>query len=188
MKENQITTSLIHKVHELVRGYVKEGDVVVDATVGNGHDTLFLAKCVGPHGRVLGFDVQKQAIQSTRQRLLGEGGVEELHLMSHDRMLEVVQSGVSAVLFNLGYLPGSDKKTITQVGTTLKALGQALEILHQGGVLSVMCYPGHTGGALEAYAVEEWMRALDGSALSATRYSRVNASESSPFLLIAEKC
>ncbi|MDP0490520.1 MAG: class I SAM-dependent methyltransferase [Verrucomicrobiota bacterium JB023] len=146
----------------LVRDAVQAGDQVIDATLGNGHDAVFLAQLVGAHGMVHGFDVQAQAIESSRQRLREAGLLERCKLLrqGHETLADVVSHPVSAVMFNLGYLPGSDKERITQERSTVAALSSASALLRKGGVITVVCYVGHPGGLEEAGAVVEWTRSL----------------------------
>lgn len=190
MKLSLSEGSLLKKSHAFVSAVVRPGDVVVDATMGNGYDTLFLVQSVGSAGKVIGFDVQEQALVSTQKRLL-EAGVAssnfELHRVSHAELAEYAPSGVAAVLFNLGYLPGADKSLITQVETTLDALRQSLACLRSGGLLSVMCYPGHAGGDTEAEAVKRWMEKVEGVDADVQMVQRTGALEKSPFLLAAVK-
>lgn len=148
---------LTQQAQQIVGEVVQTGDTVIDATVGNGFDTSFLAEAVGPTGRVYGFDVQHQALQSTARRLdaNGEQNVTLLH-HSHDQMKAFVPTTeVAAVMFNLGYLPRSDHAVTTTAATTLPAIDQAIDLLRPGGVLSVLCYRGHDGGAEEYEAVRE---------------------------------
>ncbi|MBT8036962.1 MAG: class I SAM-dependent methyltransferase [Verrucomicrobiae bacterium] len=190
MKQEIVEGSLLETAHALIDAVVHEGDVVVDATVGNGHDTLFLANCVGVGGRVIGFDLQQDAIDSASRHMSESGigsGVYDLHLLGHELMAAHLPMGVAAVMFNLGYLPGGDKGVITQVSTTLQALDSALHHLRGGGVLSVMCYPGHLGGDAEAQAVAGWFDRVAQSVDSATCYQRRGARETTPFLLVAQK-
>ena len=190
MNHETVEGALLQKVHELVAAVVEAGDIVVDATIGNGHDTLFLAQCVGVTGKVVGFDVQLGALESTRMRLLNAGIEEsnfELHHQSHAQMTAYVSGGVSAVVFNLGYLPGADKSVITMVETTLAALRQAMDCLGLGGLLTVMCYPGHSGGDTEAVAVKQWMQDQDGKTAEVCHIQRKPAGERSPFLFVATK-
>jgi len=194
MQHGEVKWSLLEKAHEGVRSAVSAGESVVDATIGNGHDTLFLAQCVGETGRVFGFDVQQAALDSTRDRLLGAGvslSCFELYLTSHDRMGECVSGEVAAVMFNLGYFPGADKEVITKTESTLKALDQSMALLRKGGVLSVMCYPGHAGGDVEAQAVVRWMDGLLGddaqNVMSVTCWRRENSQEKTPFLFLVIK-
>jgi SAM-dependent methyltransferase len=151
----------------LMQDRLRAGDVAVDATVGNGHDTLFLAQLVGGEGHVFGMDVQAAAVAET-QRRLREEGIEEarvtLHCAGHERLAEWLpaeQHGrVRGIMFNLGYLPGSDKTVITRTSTTLQALQAAVDLLAPGGLLTVAIYPGHEGGAEEQKAVAEWAAGL----------------------------
>lgn len=143
-----------------------EGDVVVDATCGNGHDTVWLAEAVGPSGVVYGFDLQESAVAATSARLhssLPQDRMPTFHVQvaCHSRMLELVgPSRAKAVVFNLGYLPGSDKSLTTQTTTTLSALNAALEVVMPGGLVSVLCYTGHEGGPEECQAVRDLLGTL----------------------------
>lgn len=169
---------ITQQAHELLASHV-HGALAVDATAGNGHDTLFLANLVGSTGTVWAFDIQPEALRNTATRL-GEHQVSvELRLNSmsaaptgenlsrviaieadHAEMaqhLPVEMRGrVAAIMFNLGYLPGADKRCITTTSSTLAALDVAIEFLAPGGVLTVVVYPGHAGGQEEAEAVRCW--------------------------------
>lgn len=145
---------------ERVAAVLLPGDAAVDATMGNGWDLLFLAEQVGADGRVFGFDVQSEALAATRKRLQKAEVLErcELHQMGHENMGEVVPVGVGAVMFNLGYLPYAGREVVTLRETTLQALGTAVRLLKRGGILTVICYRGHPGGAEEAEAVWAWFQ------------------------------
>jgi tRNA A58 N-methylase Trm61 len=151
----------------LLREKVSEGDVAIDATAGRGRDTLLLATLVGASGRVHAFDVQPEAIESTRS-LLKQFGVDErcaLHLRCHSEMtaaLPVENRGkVAAVVFNLGYLPGSDHVVTTSPATSGKALRSAMDMLQAGGRLICVCYTGHPGGEEESDAVVALARSAE---------------------------
>lgn len=139
--------------------------LAIDATAGNGHDTVFLAGLVGPAGRVVGFDLQAAAIESAQNRLRHAGLLERvsLHTVGHENMEDLIGPPenlrpVTAVMFNLGYLPGGDKRLTTRTETTLHALEAAARLLAPGGVLSVVGYTGHPGGGAETAAVQGWLR------------------------------
>jgi len=177
-------------VQQMLGELLREGDVVIDATAGNGHDTQFLAGCVGATGRVLAFDVQEAAMRSTRKRLLEVGMEErvEFHLASHARMAEFAEAGsVAAVMFNLGYLPGVDHALATEAAETMRALDAVCVVLKSGAVLSVVCYPGHPQGAEEAAGVERWMNARAADAWRVAKYAMVGTKAPAPFLIIARK-
>lgn len=181
----------IPKPLELARHFLQSaispGDTVVDATLGNGYDCQMLAECVGDSGRVIGFDVQQQAIDSTRERLGPLAKQCELILAGHETLADHCPQGLSAVVFNLGYLPGADKAMTTQAAKTLCALAAAVQLLRQGGLLSVMCYIGHPGGMEEGRAVREWASLLPRSDWRVFHYQAVNAPNDPPFLIIVEK-
>ena len=143
---------------ERVAEVIVSGDRAVDATMGNGWDTLFLAEMVGEEGRVFGFDVQEAALVSTRKKLVKAELLErcELFERGHEEMAKVVPDGVGAVMFNLGYLPYADKEITTRRETTSRALAAAAMLLRAGGILTVICYRGHPGGQEEAAAVLAW--------------------------------
>lgn len=170
--------------HDLVRRSLRAGETAVDATVGNGHDTEFLARQVGPAGRVIGFDVQARAIAATRERLDGFGDLAEMELIeeSHVHLAERTPDGLGAVMFNLGYLPGGDRGITTERAGTLAALEAAWGKLRPGGVITVVCYAGHAHGAEETAAVEKWAASL-GAEGRAARYGRLGALSPTPVLV-----
>jgi len=155
-------------VHELLAGALQPGDLAVDATAGNGHDTLYLAQQVSPGGSVYAFDVQNRALDATAGKLYAAGlrDLVSLCRTGHQNMLHRIPAAwlgrVTAITFNLGYLPGSDKQVTTGAGSTLAALEQSLALLKPGGVLSVLAYRGHAGGSDEAEAVQDWLTAHHG--------------------------
>ncbi|OYV05981.1 MAG: rRNA methyltransferase [Verrucomicrobiales bacterium VVV1] len=175
--------------HLLLQRVIAEGDLVIDATAGNGHDTVFLARCAGKSGRVLAFDVQQAAIEASR-RLIESSGVSanvEFFQKSHIHLPDHVSPGsVAAIMFNLGYLPGSDQSVITTTSETLLALEAAVQTLRPGGWLCVVCYPGHDGGNDEASAVESWLSSKPGE-LRVARYGMLATLRPAPFLLTAVK-
>ena len=169
--------------HYFLRGCVTEGDSVVDATAGNGYDTLFLAKLVGEHGEVHAFDVQSAALDSTSERLQEAGVLSRctLYHRGHEEMSEVLPMGAyAAMIFNLGYLPGGDRSRITRSQTTLEALRQAEELLAPGGVLVVVTYPGHEGGWEEASAVAAHISELESPQWNVQHIRRANLSHARP--------
>ena len=138
---------------------IQPGQVVIDATVGNGFDTSFLAKKVGEHGLVYGFDVQAQAIESTRKRLeVGRCRNVKLLQQSHSYIQRHISGSVSAAMFNLGYLPRGDHSITTRPDTTVAALEQTADRLVSGGMITILAYRGHDGGSEEAAAVEKWLQ------------------------------
>lgn len=157
---------LVQQAHAALGEILAGGDIAIDATVGNGHDTLFLARAVGEGGTVYGFDIQEAALDTAYRRLQEERVARRVSLYhaGHEAMAvvlpESVQGRVKAVMFNLGYLPGGEKRRTTGINTTLAALEQARSLLAPGGAISVLAYTGHPGGREEAEAVRRWAAGL----------------------------
>lgn len=177
--------SLTQQCHEKIEQHLQPGDWVLDATLGNGHDTLFLAEQVLPGGKVFGFDVQQQAVSNTQERLKKAGYSEGLFLFQtgHEYLSEKLgveaKGKIKLMMFNLGYLPSADKNIITQKSTTISALAQANECLADNGVISIMAYPGHDGGKAETEAVIEWCEKQNKNL-----FKQSGDKETSPVLLI----
>jgi SAM-dependent methyltransferase len=198
--------------HALWRAVARKGDLAVDATAGNGWDTAALAELVlGDDGEdpgvVLAFDVQARALESTRRRVderFDEGKASRVRLVldSHARLGEYVGEyvgdddettaktsvGVGVACFNLGYLPGadSDKTLVTETASTVRAVRSAVAALRPGGVLTVVGYVGHAGGAEETRAVEALVAALDPRMFTATAHAVVNR-DNCPRLIVVHR-
>lgn len=177
--------------HALLEQTVEKGDTVIDATVGNGHDTLKLTRLVGNDGKVFGFDIQQMAIDSAQKKLEEANLMEPVELLctGHENIvnLPLEASTVKAVVFNLGYLPSGDKQVITLPETTLKAINSSLPLLKKGGVVVVMVYHGHEGGKEEKNAVTEYVSQLSQKEYNVLRYGFINQKNNPPFLIVIEK-
>lgn len=166
-----------------------DGAVAVDATMGNGGDTLAFCQSVGEKGRIYAFDVQETALTNTRARL-EEAGVcsrARLFLAGHETMGEHVPERVDLVAFNLGWLPGADKTLTTRAQTTLKALSAAFLLLKPGGLITVCAYPGHEEGARELATVLAWAKALPGSVAQTLVKSYLNQPPAAPVLIVLQR-
>ncbi len=177
--------------HEIIKNVVIEGNYVIDATLGNGHDTSFLAELVGSQGMVYGFDIQKEAIESSRNKLSVNGLLPQVELVldGHETMKEHIpeETEISAVMFNLGYLPKGDKNIVTKSETTVKAINQALSLVKKQGVVSIMVYYGHEGTNGEKEAVDQLVRELSQKEFDTLSYQFVNQINNPPYLYLIEK-
>ena len=167
---------------------VAEGDTAVDATAGNGHDTLMLARLVGEAGRVVAFDVQGSAVEKTWALLATHGLSDRVTLVtdSHTQMGKHVTGPVSCVMFNLGFLPGSDKTCTTKAESTLAASTVALSLLALRGCVLWVVYPGHDGGG-EERALSKFVADLDPKEFNLFSWRPMNQTGHPPFLLGAQK-
>lgn len=158
---------LVTLAQQRVREVVQKGDSVIDATLGNGHDALFLAQLIGASGHLYGFDVQPAAISVTQQRLKQHhlSPRATLYECGHEAMAQVIpaeQHGhIKAVMFNLGYLPGNDHTVRTRSATTLRALQSARTLLAPDGIITIVAYTGHPHGREETKEVKAWARGLE---------------------------
>lgn len=168
---------------------VREGDTVVDATMGNGGDTLFLCGLVGETGRVIAFDVQEAAVSRTRERLAQAGVLEraQLLLAGHETMREHVQEPVQAVMFNLGWLPGAAHAVTTRVETTLAAVYAAVELLAPGGMATICIYPGHEEGTRELEALLDYAASLDVRRYNVLHHRFLCAPAHTPQLIVIQR-
>ncbi|MEX2381385.1 MAG: class I SAM-dependent methyltransferase [Opitutales bacterium] len=174
---------------------LREGDLAVDATVGNGHDTVFLARMVGRSGRVIGFDVQEGALVAARENLarVEEGLLEWVVLLrrSHAEMKSALREArenrrPKAIMFNLGYLPTGDKSVTTLADETMRALADALDLLAPHGILTTVLYPGHPEGQRETEAVLEWAKNL-AAPFEAILSRPLNRAGTAPCLVAVER-
>jgi hypothetical protein len=185
--------SLVKEAHNLIKDRLHPGDIVIDATVGNGHDTLFLVEQVMPAGKVYGFDIQQAALDSARSKCGQLSHPECLTLIhaSHALMAEKIpdehHGKISAVMFNLGYLPGGDKSIITRTDSTLPALNSASQLLAAGGVITILAYPGHVGGDRETDQVKHWCDQLDAKQFRVSTIYSLEHKDSAPRLFMVSK-
>lgn len=171
--------------HDLWKRHLKSGDWAIDATCGNGWDTAKLAQLVGPEGGVVSIDIQQEAIEGAKMRL--QDGNVHFFCQSHEVFPNLCRENpIRLIAYNLGYLPGGDKKLTTRVETTLKSVQNGLELLEAGGVMSITCYPGHAEGALEETALREFLSQLDAKRWSVSYHQWINR-KLAPSLLFIKK-
>ena len=200
--------SVLGFAKRLVGERVRAGDGCVDATVGNGVDTLFLAERVGAGGAMFGFDIQAAALEQAMAKLekagcaariwrggaeagaeavRGAAGTVQLLLASHELMAKYVpqewHGRLAAVMFNLGYLPGGDHRIITKPDSTVRALEAAFSLLRPGGIITVVIYTGHDGGTEEELAVRRWALGIDQKIAQVLDYHFINQHHMPPYLL-----
>ena len=178
-----------HLAADYMMRTIRPGDAVVDATMGNGKDTLFLCELVGEGGHVYAFDVQAEAVERTRERVNEAGFTDRttLLLAGHETMKEHVPAGVQAVMFNLGWLPGAQHIVTTQTETTLKAVSAALDLIAPGGIVTVCVYPGHDEGTRELEALKAYVSGLSVRTFNVLYHSFVNASSQTPQLFLIQR-
>jgi 16S rRNA G1207 methylase RsmC len=168
--------------------HIKKGGVAVDFTMGNGHDTLWLSEAMGEGGKVYAFDIQPQALESSRRLLEAENAPKNYTLIldSHSNVMDYVSEKICVGMFNLGFLPGGDKSITTKRETTMVAIRAAIDLLDDDGALLIAVYPGHAEGTIEGELIEEELSKLNRKELCASKFKIVN-SPTSPFFFVVER-
>ena len=172
---------------------ISPGDVVVDATLGNGHDTVFLANLVGPNGKVYGFDIQERAITTTQERITDQLLQDRVILFhkGHEQLIDSIpikdHEKITGAIFNLGYLPGGDKSIVTKSHSTISAIEQLLEIMPQKGIIVLVIYHGHEEGTVERDDLIKYCQHLDQNLAHVLQYQFINQVNHPPFIIAIEK-
>lgn len=159
MRPSQITDWC----HEILRTQARSEGIYIDATMGNGHDTLFLCQMAGESGQVLAFDIQPEALEATDQLLkeTGMSGRARLILDGHEHMDAYADpESVDVVCFNFGYLPGGDHRIATRADTSVQAVEKGLALLKKGGLMTLCIYSGRDTGFEEKDRLLEFLKAL----------------------------
>lgn len=179
---------------QLIQSAVEKGDTVIDATIGNGHDTVFLAELVGEKGHVFGFDIQEDAINKTAERLMKAELKERvtLHQLGHQHLRSTIpdnlHGSISGAIFNLGYLPGGDTTIVTIPDTTISAIEQLLEIIKPEGIIVIVIYHGHKEGQVERDNLMKFVQAINPSIAHVLHYQFINKFNNPPYIIAIEKC
>lgn len=190
IKNQLLTDKIVSWAKWFIQQEVNTGEICIDATVGNGNDTLFLAELVGHSGKVYGFDIQTTAIEKARQKLAENGLLERVYLIhdSHAHMGNYLKPNtVKAVMFNLGYLPGGDHSLITLPESTLQAVNAALYLIKQDGLITIVCYRGHSGAISEFKALNDYLTKLNPDSYNVLRIDLINRIKSPPVLFVVSK-
>ena len=138
--------------HWILEHNLKKDAVTLDATCGNGKDTKFLAE----HSkRVYAFDIQEEAVKTSKAYCAEFSNILFIH-DTHAHIKDYVDEPLDAVIFNFGYLPGSDHSVMTKTASSLEAVKQSLDLLYDDGILVLAFYP-HEEGRKEKEAITSWI-------------------------------
>lgn len=183
---------IIQFSHHLLKKSVNKGDIAIDATCGNGNDTLILSDIVGENGQVLAFDIQEKAIQSSKQ-LIMDNNRDNVHFIhdSHANIEKYIKienkEKIGGAIFNLGYLPRSDKTIITRGESTIVAINSILKYLKKDGIVVAVVYHGHEGGKTEKEMVLKHVINLDQKVYNVLKYGFINQKNNPPFIIAIQK-
>ena len=182
--------SALNIIHRIIEEKVQPGDISIDATAGRGTDTLFLAKLVGETGHVTAFDIQQDAVDSTRALLEANGMSDraDVLLKSHSEMDEVCEEGtVSCITFNFGWLPKGDHNIFTNKSTSIPAIEKGMKLLKSGGIMTLIIYYGRETGFEERDALLEYLPTIDSSRYTVIEMPFVNRPNCPPIPIVILK-
>ena len=187
--ETCIIKNSLNQSHDIIMKTVKQGDTVVDATCGNGGDTLFLARLTGEDGMVYSFDIQQAALDKALYKLKKEGldNRAKLILDSHENMDVYVKESVRCVMFNLGYLPGGDHNIGTKAESTIAAVKKAMDLIMINGIITVVVYYGGDSGFDEKEQFLDFIKTIDCRSFTVSQTEFVNQINCPPILICIEK-
>jgi tRNA1(Val) A37 N6-methylase TrmN6 len=184
-----VAVNAVQMAHKLIMPRLAKATLAIDATAGNGNDTLFLAKNSPVETTIWAFDIQPQAITKTHLLLKQHGFTHKVRLIQddHAKLATYIDQPIDIVMFNLGYLPGGDHARSTCPTTTLQAIQQVLQLLTVGGLITITAYPGYEHGKQEHYALNQYLTGLKQQAFTVASWTMVNQVNSPPVLYVIEK-
>lgn len=190
MSKYEVVTRATDFSRKIIEKYSKDALVAVDATMGNGHDTLKLAQNLMPNSKLYAFDIQEEAIVKTREKLINSDlscDNYELICDGHQNLDEYINEAISFAIFNLGYLPGGDHEKTTKWSTTKEAISKVLKKLDGNGLLAIVVYPGHEAGSEEATGLTSYLSNLDQIDFSVMKLEVINQINEPPFVYLIER-
>ena len=175
--------------HKFIEEHVKAGDLCIDGTAGRGRDTLFLAQLVGKTGKVIAFDIQKEAVLSTEQTLADNNVTNaEVHHLCHSKMGKFAEKGsVSAIMFNFGWLPGGDHTVFSHPETSIPAIQAGLDLLKSGGIMTLCIYHGKETGYEEKETLLPFLKTIDPKQYSVLFTDFINRTGDVPIAVLIKK-
>lgn len=177
-------------VQYILSGKIKPGSTVLDGTMGNGNDTVFLAKLVGSEGKVIAFDIQALAIENTEHKIKSHN-LDDYNIKlindGHENIHDHIKEPIDGAMFNLGYLPSGDHSIITKPNSTIAGISSALDLLKPGGILSLVIYYGHEGGNEEKEKVLEFIRNIPQDKATVMECNYLNHHNQPPIIIFIEK-
>jgi len=185
-----LLTRVTNFVQIILKEKIKQGNIAIDATMGNGNDTVFLARSVGISGKVYSFDVQEIALRNTKEKITEhhlKGYDIQLINDGHENINQYIEGSVDVVMFNLGYLPKGDPAIITRPKTTIKAISHMIQLLKPGGIISIIIYYGHEGGKEEKEAVLDFLKGIPKEEITVIESNYTNHMNNPPIIVFIEK-
>lgn len=177
-------------IDEYLERFIQKESIVIDATLGNGHDTYKIAQKMGSNGIIYGFDIQQNAIDNSRDLLNTLPKPRpQIHLIedSHAHFTQYIHEPVDFIIYNLGYLPKGDKAITTLAESTLASVKAGLSLLKGHGMMLIAVYHGHDAGKEEKMALETYLMNLNQKQFNVFKQQFINQQNTPPFIYLIEK-
>lgn len=167
--------------HSIINNYLKNKDIAIDATLGNGHDTDFLSL---NFNKVYSFDIQDQACLKYSNK--DKDNVIVI-CDSHHKFNKHIKENVDCIMYNLGFLPGASKEITTKYNTSLESIQIGLKILNPGGIMTICIYTGHDEGKKEKSCILDFLEKISKKEYGVMIHQFLNRSKTAPMLVVIEK-
>lgn len=176
----KFASNVFRMSHNIIEKFIENKEIAVDCTLGTGKDCDFLSTLFK---KVIAFDVQEEATKEYKKR---KPDNVEVILRSHEHIAEYVEKA-DCIIYNLGYLPGSNKTITTVPESTLKSINSAIKIINNSGIIIIAVYRGHYEGKLEEKCLNDYLSNLDPKIYSVFTGYFHNRSKDAPFIITIEK-
>ncbi len=167
--------------HYIIKNFVLNKHIAIDATLGNGYDTDFLSSIFN---KVYAFDIQEDACRNYIYKK--KDNVEVINA-SHHLFKKYINEKVDCIMYNLGFLPGGNKEITTLHETSLESIKEGLDILENGGIMTICIYRGHYEGKIEETCILEYLKKLPKNQFGVMVQFYLNRQDISPLLVVIEK-
>ncbi|MDO5039957.1 class I SAM-dependent methyltransferase [Clostridium sp.] len=167
--------------HYIIKNFLTNKNIAIDATLGNGHDTDFLSD---QFSSVYSFDIQKNACDRYKDKKISNVTV---ICDSHHKLDKYINSKVDCIMYNLGFLPGASKDITTLHETSLLSIKIGLKLLNSNGIMSICIYTGHDEGKKEKTCILDYLENLPKNEFGVMIHKYLNRSKTAPMLVIVEK-
>lgn len=183
--------NVLELINIRINEVVKSDSIVLDATLGNGNDTYKLLNILDSNGKLYGFDIQKEALNNTRQKIEKIKNLASkdyrLILDSHENLDRYINYKLDYVIYNLGYLPGGDKSITTLAESTIKSVKKSMDLLNNNGLINIVVYHGHAQGKDEKRSIEAFLKEINQDKYHILKHEFINQKNNPPILYEIEK-
>ena len=165
-------------VQWIMRKTIKENSICVDMTLGNGNDLVYIMN-LAMNGKVYGFDIQRVAIQRTKEKIKPSHRIQLIN-DSHENIDLYIHENIDFGVYNLGYLPSGNRNITTSVHSTMFSLKVLLNKLNHDGNIVISTYPRHREGYCEDIEIKKYLTTLNQHEFDVLHFDYLNRRNSPP--------